>query len=77
MQGIGLINSSPENNYLKAYFSQNTECLIPDLCPELHSGCVEGQRLQWLVSSFFFFFFKEQVIYKLAFLKFFFNFYLF
>ena len=41
------------SNYLKAYsasFSQSTECLLPDLHPELLSGCVEGQRLQWLVT---------------------------
>uniref|UniRef100_A0AC11DBF9 Uncharacterized protein n=1 Tax=Ovis aries TaxID=9940 RepID=A0AC11DBF9_SHEEP len=49
----GLIKTSPENKYLKAYFasfSQSTEGLIPNLCPEL-SGWVEGQRLQWLVIS--------------------------
>ena len=49
----GLIKTSPENKYLKPYFasfSQSTEGLIPDLCPEL-SGWVEGQRLQWLVIS--------------------------
>ena len=53
MQKIGLIKTSPENKYLKAYsasFFQSTEGLIPDLCPEL-SGWVEGQRLQWLVIS--------------------------
>ena len=47
-QETGLIKSSPENIYLKAYspsFSQSTECLISDLHPELLSGCVEGQ--QW------------------------------
>ena len=41
-------------NYLKicsASFSQSTACLIPDLHPEFFSGCVEGQRLQWLATS--------------------------
>ena len=41
-------------NYLKscsASFSQSIECLISDLCPELLSGCVEGQQLQWPVAS--------------------------
>ena len=55
MQEFGLIKSSPENICLKACsasFPQSTECLIPDLCPELLSGCVEGQRLQWIVTSF-------------------------
>ena len=36
------------SNYLKACFAsffQRRECLIPD--PELFSGGVEGQRLQW------------------------------
>ena len=52
MQEVGLIRS-PENIYTKAYSvasSQSTECLIPDH-PELLSGCVEGQRMQWLVTS--------------------------
>ena len=43
MQEIELIKSSPENIYLKAWsanFSQDTECLIPDLHPELTSACV-------------------------------------
>ena len=43
MQEIGLIKSSPENIYLKAYsasFSQTIECFIPDLHLELLSGCV-------------------------------------
>ena len=38
MQEIELIKSSPENIYLKVWsanFSQDTECLIPDLHPEL------------------------------------------
>ena len=46
MQEIGLIKPSLDNIYLKscfASFSQGTECLSPDLCPELLSGCVEGQ----------------------------------
>ena len=29
-------------------FFQTKECLIPDLHPELLSGGVEGQQLQWL-----------------------------
>ena len=47
-QETGLIKSSPENIHLKAYpasFSQSTECLTPDLQPELLSGRAEGQ--QW------------------------------
>ena len=55
MQEIGLIASSPENIYLKAYatsFSQSMEYHIPDLHPELLSGCVEGQPLQWQLTSF-------------------------
>ena len=55
MQEFGLIKSSPEDIYLKACsasFSQSTECLIPDLHPELLSAGVEGQRLQWLVTYF-------------------------
>ena len=54
MQEIGLIASS-ENIYLKAYptsFSQSMENHIHDLHPELLSGCVEGQPLQWLMTSF-------------------------
>ena len=54
MQEIRLIKSSPENVYLKACsasFSQSTERLLPDLHPELLSGGVEGQRLQWPVTS--------------------------
>ena len=31
-------------------FSQSTECLTPDLHPQLFSGGVEGQQLQWLQS---------------------------
>ena len=53
MQEFGLIKSSPENLYLmtcSASFSQSTECLIPDLHPELLPGRVEDQRLQWLVT---------------------------
>ena len=50
---IRFIKSSPENIYLKTYsasFSPSTECLIPDLHPELLPGGVEGQELQhwWL-----------------------------
>ena len=44
---------SPENIYLVAYsssFSQSTENLILDLHLEVLSWCVEGQRLQWLVT---------------------------
>ena len=43
---------SPENSYLKtcsASFSQSTQCLIPDLYPEVFSEGVEGQQLQQLV----------------------------
>ena len=46
------MKSSPENFYLKTFsasFSQSTECLIPDLHPELFSGVVEGQQLQQLM----------------------------
>ena len=53
VQEIGLLKSSPTNIYLEACsasFSQSTECLIPDLHPELLSGCVEGHGLQWLVT---------------------------
>ena len=42
----------PENTYLKTCFtnfSQGTDCLTPNLHPELLSGCVEGQKLQQLV----------------------------
>jgi len=49
MQELGLIKS-PENIYLKACsasVSQSTERLIPDLHPELLSGSVAGQKLQW------------------------------
>ena len=47
MHEIAFIKFSPEsiNNYLKAYpasFFQNTEYLIPDLHPDLLSGCVKG-----------------------------------
>ena len=39
------------SNYLKAcsssFFFQSTEYLIPDLHPELLSGCIEGPWLQW------------------------------
>ena len=41
-------------NFLKvcsASFSQSTECLIPDLCPELLSRGIEGQQLQRPVTS--------------------------
>ena len=31
-------------------FSQNTEYLIPGLCPDVLSGYVEGQGLQWLMT---------------------------
>ena len=51
MQEFGLIKSS-ENIYLRACsasFPQSTECLIADLHPELLSGDVEGQQLQWLM----------------------------
>ena len=50
VQEIGLIKSSPENSYLKACpdsFSQSTKWLIPDVHPELLSGCVHCQQLQW------------------------------
>ena len=30
-------------------FSQSAECLTPDLHPELLSGGVQGQQLQWLM----------------------------
>ena len=49
MQEFWFIKSS-ENIYLKACSassSQSTERLIPDLHPELLSGDVEGQQLQW------------------------------
>ena len=49
MQELGLINLKI-SSYLKACsasFSQSTECLI--LYPELLSGHVEGQQLQWLM----------------------------
>ena len=32
-------------------FSQSLDGLIPDLHPETLLGCVEGQWLQWLVTS--------------------------
>ena len=54
-QETGLIKSSPENICLKVCsvgLSQSTEWFIPDLCPELLPGSVEGQCLQWLVTSF-------------------------
>ena len=41
-------------NFLKVFsatFSQSTECLIPDLCPELLSRGIEGQQLQRPVTS--------------------------
>ena len=44
MEDIGLTKSSPENVYLKACsasFSQSTDCLIPDLNPELLSGVLK------------------------------------
>ena len=48
MQEIKFIKYSPENVYLKARlatFSQSTECLSPNLCPESLSEYVEGQQL--------------------------------
>jgi len=48
IQDIGLIKSSPKE-YLKscsASFSRSMELLVPELCSELLSGCVEGQPLQ-------------------------------
>ena len=53
MQEFGLIKSS-ENVYLKACsasFPQSTECLVPDPHPELLSGDVEGQQLQWILTE--------------------------
>lgn len=47
MQEVGLIKFSPVNTYLKASsgtLSQSTGGLIPDLCPEVLSGCVKGQQ---------------------------------
>ena len=47
IQEIGLIKSSSKE-YLKscsASFSRSMELLIPELCSELLSGCVEGQLL--------------------------------
>ena len=44
-----------QENFLKIsedlfyQFAQSTECLTPDLRPELLSGGVEGQQLQWLM----------------------------
>ena len=53
MQETGLIKLSSENTYLKfIWFSQITEWAIPDLSLELLSECVEGRRLQWLVTAF-------------------------
>ena len=55
MQEIGLIKPCLENSYLRACsasFSQGIESLIPHFHPELLLGCVEGQQLQWLVTSF-------------------------
>ena len=55
MQELGLIKS-PENIYLKACsasVSQSTEGLIPDLHPELLSGSVAGQKLQWPWSNLY------------------------
>ena len=47
MKEIGFITFSPENMSLSeglfCQFSQSTECLLPDLHPELFSGCVKGQ----------------------------------
>ena len=40
---------SPENIKLPV-LSQSTEWPISDLHPKLLSGCVEGQRFQWLVT---------------------------
>ena len=49
MQEFRFIKFSPENIQLSeglfCQFSQSTESLIPDLHPELLSGCVEGQGL--------------------------------
>ena len=45
MRELGLIKSFPKNIYLKACsagFPQSTEGLIPDLHPELPSGCVDS-----------------------------------
>ena len=54
MQEIGFIKFPPENIYLKACSAgfSRSKCLVPDLRPELLSGCVKGQRLQWLETSF-------------------------
>ena len=55
MQEIWLMKPCPENSYLRvcsASFSQGIEYLIPDFHPELLLGCVEGQQLQRLVTSF-------------------------
>ena len=56
MHEIAFIKFSPEsiNYYLKAYspsFFQNTEYLIPDLHPDLLSGCVKGQLMQSLATT--------------------------
>ena len=51
---IDFLTSRSKSNSLKALFAsfyRNTECLILDLCPEFLSGYVEGQWLQWLVTS--------------------------
>ena len=51
----GLIQSSPENIYLKACsssFSWSTDCLVPDRHPALLSEAAEGQRLPRPVTAF-------------------------
>ena len=56
MQELGSKNLSWKYLVLKkvcsASFSQSTECLIPDLHPEILPGCVEGQWLQWFVTVY-------------------------
>ena len=53
MQELGSTKSSSENISLSegllCQFSQSTEYLIPDFCPELLS--VKGQWLQWVVTD--------------------------
>ena len=53
MQELGFIKFSSENISLSegllCQFSQSTECLISDFCPELLS--VKGQWLQWVAAD--------------------------
>ena len=51
MQAFELLKSLPENaESLFSQFSHSTEGIIPNLHPELFSGCVEGQQLNRLMT---------------------------